>query len=629
MLGLKYKPAAARAARPGCLAKVAGGWRRAVTFCALTVAALLPLLACPPAWAAHDAPLRIAPTGLYTDVSAQAAFWFDPTGRTAVEAAHDRHDLFARTGTRSWPLDGSNALWARVVLPPMPGPFRWYLDNAAPTTDKVTLYVATADGWQATEAGDKVAMKNWPSPERMPTFRLPVSATEPTEFFVKIENQFSTTPRLRLWRDGDLSQVRESEYFLLGGFFALAVLIVCACAAQAVTYRDKVFAWFGGYALFLALAQAALTGLLGQFVLHDEPWLVDKLVYIAPMLAVVLALWSVREVSDLRTSAPWLYQAAFWVGLGGLGLLSWLLVVPEQSVFAIFNLYMISAFVFLVGALALAWRRGDPYAPWFLLGFGFIIAGAIFVILRNLEILPAHFFVLNGPIMGAAFALPICYWVAQSRARAQYVAQARANALERHDPLTGLFNRRSLEFRLPITLARANSQAVNGALLVIEVANLDALAAEAGDDWREKGVVVAAARLRDLARDVDMLARVGPAQFALLVEGPINRAEVSDLAARAVARGLQQSSNLPKGKSLQLRVAALMLPEHGSEGPELMHKADELMKRLARHPSRKIMFPDQPQSSGLPKAFDPKALDAMEREAEAPLGHDDTPAHKL
>ncbi len=566
--------------------------------------------------------IQVARAGLFTDVSAQAPFWFDSSGQAAIEAVARQSALFSVTGTRSWPLQAGNALWAKVVLPPLRGPDRWYLDNASPSTDRITLYVNTADGWQAIEAGDKVPLVRWPSPERMPTFRLPTSATESTEVFVRIENQFSTTPRLRLWRDGDLTQVRESEYLLLGAFFALTLIVVLSCAAQAVAYRDKVFAWFGGYALMLAVALAALTGLLGQFILTDNAWLLDRAVYIAPLTATVMALWFIREVTELRSSAGWLYQTAFWYGAAGFGFLSWFLVTPEQLTFSLYNLYITSAFVFLLGALALATKRGDPYAPWFLLGFGIQATGTGPVILRNLEILNAQFFVQNAPIISAAIALPICYWAAQNRARALFVAQARANALETKDPLTGLANRQSFEFRLPITLARSNSQAVNGALLMMEVANLDDLARDAGEEWREKSLVVAAARLRDLSRDVDLLARVGTAQFALLMEGPVNRTEAADTAARAVARGLQQSSNLPPGQSLTLHVAILMLPEHGSEPGELLRTADAVLRRIRHRPQRKVQFPDAPVSSGLNKPFDPKFLDDLQREAEAALGPD-------
>lgn len=565
-------------------------------------------------------PLSIARSGFYTDVSAQGSYWFDASGQAAVEVAAATPERFVRTGTRSWPLDGQNALWVRFTLPPLVGPDRWYLDNAAPVTDRLSLYVLTKDGWQAQVAGDKIPVVQWPSPERMPTFRLPTSASDNTEFLLRIDNQFSTTPRLRLWRDGDLSQVRESEYLLLGGFFALAALIVVASFGQAIAYRDKVFAWFGGYALMTALSQAALTGMLAQFVLQDNPWLVDRLVYICPMLAGVLALWFVREVSDLRKSTPWLYQTAFWFGVAGIAFLGVFLVSPEQSVFAIYNLFLSAVFVFVVGALALAARRGDPYAIWMLLGFSFLIGGSMLVVLRNLELLPAQFFVLNGPVIGAAVALPAGYWVVQARARKLFVAQARANALESNDPLTGLFNTRSFDFRLPITLTRANSSAFSGGLLVMEIGNIDRLVADAGDEWRDRAVVVAAARLRDLARDVDMLARVGPARFALVIEGPVARSEVANLAARAIARGLQQSSNLPRGHSLQFHVAALLMPEHGTDATELMQVARTLLKQIAKNPSRKVRFPDTPHTSGLPKAFDASRLDDMQRDAERALG---------
>jgi hypothetical protein len=60
--------------------------------------------------------------------------------------------------------------------------------------------------------------------------------------------------------------------------------------------------------------------------------------------------------------------------------------------------------------------------------------------------------------------------------------------------------------------------------------------------------------------DVDVAARVGDQQFALLLEGPVTAADAQLCATHVVARGLRESPVLPAGMTLRLQVAAAFLP---------------------------------------------------------------------
>ncbi|MCZ8256481.1 MAG: hypothetical protein O9327_12550, partial [Polaromonas sp.] len=67
--------------------------------------------------------------------------------------------------------------------------------------------------------------------------------------------------------------------------------------------------------------------------------------------------------------------------------------------------------------------------------------------------------------------------------------------------------------------------------------------------------------LRRLARDIDIAARVGDSEFALLIEGPVTAAQAVAAATQLVARALQPSDLLPVGSHLKLHVAIALVPD--------------------------------------------------------------------
>jgi diguanylate cyclase (GGDEF)-like protein len=114
------------------------------------------------------------------------------------------------------------------------------------------------------------------------------------------------------------------------------------------------------------------------------------------------------------------------------------------------------------------------------------------------------------------------------------------NALAMLDPLTGLPNRRAYDERLEEAWQRAQRSGKKIAVLAIDLDNFkqvnDTLGHRGGDEFLQ-GV---AARLRGSIRKVDMLARIGGDEFAVIVESAPGRDS-----ANKVARALQDSLRQP------------------------------------------------------------------------------------
>jgi len=171
-------------------------------------------------------------------------------------------------------------------------------------------------------------------------------------------------------------------------------------------------------------------------------------------------------------------------------------------------------------------------------------------------------------------------------------ATERVNYLAHHDPLTDLPNRALLHDRLQqaILTSRRDNKAL--ALLLLDLDGFkeinDALGYFAGD-WVLQQV---AGRLRRMLREADTVARLGGDEFAMLL--PLTDVHGSVQAARKVLQDLTQPlfiDGRPLTVSGSIGIAGF--PAHGTEGHELVQKADSAMYLAkARRTGYAVYTPD-------------------------------------
>ncbi len=172
----------------------------------------------------------------------------------------------------------------------------------------------------------------------------------------------------------------------------------------------------------------------------------------------------------------------------------------------------------------------------------------------------------------------------------QQRAQARIHRLAHHDPLTGLENRHALGMRLEQQLAQARRTRQPLAVLFIDLDHFkkinDSLGHQAGDEL----LVGAAARMKDLLRDVDTLARLGGDEFIIVLGGPLSPDSVSAVAVRLVA-SLQQPYRLAGTTAHSgASVGVALFPEDGHDPDTLLRHADMAMYAAKREGRGNFQF---------------------------------------
>lgn len=148
-----------------------------------------------------------------------------------------------------------------------------------------------------------------------------------------------------------------------------------------------------------------------------------------------------------------------------------------------------------------------------------------------------------------------------------------------HDALTELPNRSYFLGRLARSLARARRSDDNSALLYIDLDGFKPINDEHGHSIGDIVLRILAARLREVIRENDTVARIGGDEFAVILEDVRDR----EFAA-SVAQKLLQKLSAPVTVGMHSfavsgSVGIVMFPEQGSEVALLCEYADQAMYR--------------------------------------------------
>ncbi|MBI5278528.1 MAG: diguanylate cyclase [Burkholderiales bacterium] len=509
--------------------------------------------------------IQLEADGGAISLNERSRWWLDGTAQApveSVEAAGESLPWALRLPGQQYSIDGK-AWWLQFdVQARQPG--RWFLELTSSGLDRAQLFYRDARGqWVAREAGDTRRVSDWPLPGRVPTFELAEEPGRVVRYWLRVEHsRVDFAVPITLYPQGQLIAAREIEQFMLGAYFGLAVLLTLVSAGNAIAFRDRSFATYSVYVAALALGQAAYLGVGAQHLWVGALNWNEVSTFLLPGLSSAAGLWFVRTVTEpARFSRAldlmvWALIAAL---LSAVALDTWM---ASRPTFALQLALTSVALVLVVVLIAIVWWHGhDPHIRLIALGFLPVVVMAVFPVMRGLNLIPNSVLTRYGITIGAMIEMPILFYAISLRGSRRREAEVRAAALTSSDALTGLANTRVLLQRLDAAIARARSLKHPCALLGVRLANHEAIEHQFGAEALDKALVVAASHLRRAITDIDVAARVGESDFAVLLEGPTTPSTALSRAQHIVASGLRQATPLPAGLVLRFHVAIAMLPD--------------------------------------------------------------------
>lgn len=405
--------------------------------------------------------------------------------------------------------------------------------------------------------------------------------------FLYAESDFWLKAPLEL-ATGEALLERESAAGLAWGFYyGLIGAFIVVSLGFYFGRRDQAFLFFAGHMAVLTLALATWQGLLAPWDLpsYGMTRLMPALVALALALGVRFYQTYLLTRRYCR-SAHRVLSACGWAAL--------LLAVPVG--------YAPVQVIPLLGALALVWlgailwaaiaRTLSGYRPalWVLAAVSVLMVATVLNALSTLGIGFHHQglrLAFVGNFVATVFlVLGLIYRVralAAERDRANEVASANRNlALYRahFDELTGLPKRTKFKEDLQLRIAGMGAPARRLAVVTLSPDRFREVNQALGHDGGDAVLVEIATRLRRGARPGELLARVGAASFAQLIE--LDAADgLTGLDARCAAlrRALVTPLMSGRGAVLSISMGAALYPDHGAEAEQLLRCSDAAYDR--------------------------------------------------
>lgn len=160
---------------------------------------------------------------------------------------------------------------------------------------------------------------------------------------------------------------------------------------------------------------------------------------------------------------------------------------------------------------------------------------------------------------------------------ARWESTERIKHLALHDQLTGLPNRPLLLERLGQSIARAQREKRNLALLFLDLDGFKAINDQWGHAAGDDVLKYVASTLMDMLRSTDTVARLGGDEFVLLIENPANQSEVARLADQLI-KAITLPPNLVHTQgTIGASVGIAMLGANAASADQLMKNADSAM----------------------------------------------------
>jgi diguanylate cyclase (GGDEF)-like protein len=469
----------------------------------------------------------------------------------------------------------------------------WVLTFPMPALDAVTVYQQNERGqWVAQTAGDTMAVASWSEPGRYPHFRLELPPGQPRDVYARIRHLTPANFPAQIMTESAYEERIQLEYMGLGVTFGALLLLIIACIAQTLVYRDGVYAWYAGYALITTLGVAAFTGAAAHLLWPGFGALADAPQAMLALLACAAAILFVRNLIGIAGRHHLIDKLVLGAGIAGIALSFAYPLFPKASGLAIVSAYAAGATLVNMWIAFDAWRRADQVGAWVLVAYVPLTIAVMLAVARMAGWLPVSFGTQYAVVVAQAFEVPLLLVALNIRSRERHGAQIRELALSTQDALTGLLAAHLFHDRLRQVVARYKRDPDNAAIVFIDLVNYRAIQAQFGTAAAEQSLLRSVIKLRRLLRDVDTVSRIGEARFGLILEGVTSRVAVTDRAARLIAAGLMPLKGLKPEVTLQFHIAAVLLEERMGEPQELVDALDDLLASMSPRTRRPIRFLD-------------------------------------
>jgi diguanylate cyclase (GGDEF)-like protein len=383
-----------------------------------------------------------------------------------------------------------------------------------------------------------------------------------------------------------LERTEHSVSYAYGFLYGFLIALVAYNFMLFVGLRERRYLLYSAYTVALIVLNVAYTGHGLSFLWPHQPGL-QRYVILGLMVAVAcVGLLFSRRFLALQTHAP---KLDAWIRWSSLVLIpAFLATVVVQSQWAAVWLAFTADGVFMVAMVCLGLmtaRSGRWAGRYFLLAMVCGMTGLAGTFLVVLGLIPFDTLSYHGLELGITLEATLLALAVAHQMRQHQIVAVRAEHLARHDPLTGLLNRRAFQERAQAMWSTAERGRRALSLMLVDLDHFKEINDAYGHAVGDMALVKCGELLTKACRAGDMLVRWGGEEFIFLLP----ETDLEQACAFAERVRLQLAEMVWHADQPALRLSASFgVAQRGHQGTldELVHSADQALyhaKHLGRN----------------------------------------------
>jgi GGDEF domain-containing protein len=501
-------------------------------------------------------------------------------------------------------------VWLRLVLPATKQPQTWILRVPRLALDQATLHYTLPEQtttWLQQSAGARLPRSEWPMRARDPAFELSTLPSQTQLFFIQIDHRQAVTEDIQLIQTSDFADGANYVGTLYGTIFGIFLILTLGSIISAWIHKSSHFYWLALFCFTVMLAQLTVAGYMSVRVWPNSVYLTGTAGWILPLLSLaaltrlVISLSYARELSQAIYWSLWALIAACFLLTGVV-----MMMPLEASRNFINPFYALGMAQILFSLSWIAWR--SQHWLWMVvISITPVMLSVLARLAYNMGWVAHVDLALMGGVITSGLGLLITFAVMYLHERESISAQQRHLALENTDASTGLFNERIAMARFPQILLRSKRFERPCGAILLRWLDFDRVMTVTSSTQRGRIFSHLGKRLGRLARDIDTVARIDDDLFIFLVEAPVTREDINELASRILTNCLRPSAVMPETKGFDLHLAVWLSNEVMADSVQAMELLKTRINQMRTGTQRRVQFVDTGLSTGPQGEKDPAA----------------------
>ncbi|MBF0350466.1 MAG: response regulator [SAR324 cluster bacterium] len=352
-------------------------------------------------------PLLLNPSQGVYPLGKHMEFLEDVDGQLTIEqVSSSEFSSSFQSGSLDAPNFGNthSVYWAYLqVLNPLPSSTMWYLEQAFPIIDHVSLFIQQVDGtFLKYTAGDQYPFEQRDVKHRNIIFPLSLPSQHVQTLYIRVKSESSMQMSFKLWNPETFLENSTEEHSGLGLYYGMILVMLIYNLFLFTVIRDRSYLYYVLHTAGLLLYQMVYNGLAYRYLWPDSPSWTNKSL---PFFLAFTGFWGISFFRSFVDSAKILHgwdKLLIFLSVILAGLMPLSLFVNTVTSGSLVVLSAMNSYVIILWVSFLAVLKGSRPARFFLLSFSLFLLGGLASALRSFGILPMMFITNYGPHIGSA-----------------------------------------------------------------------------------------------------------------------------------------------------------------------------------------------------------------------------------